>query len=201
MTCSKKRFAFITAAFVILSTLYFLSQTLCGDMCRRIIMGLPVAFLCVCGCIWGRRHPLHIVALLFSTLGDYAGEFSVPGISNIHMMIILFGIAQVHYILEFLRYRRPSHVKAVCRTYALSPVACVIYAMLLTGNVLHSCLQQRERKWMFVIGSVLFFISDSLILTRMLLPDHAFYGPAIMVTYFLAQYLLNINILACEEKN
>lgn len=199
MTCSKKRFAFISVSFVILSILYFLSQTICGDMGRRIIKGFPVAFLCVCGCIWGRKHPLHIVALLFSTLGDYAGEFGFQGVPTLHLMIILFGIAQVHYIMEFLRYRRPSPKKVSGRTFVLSPIACVIYAILLAGNVVHSCLQKRERKWMFAVGSVLFFISDSLILTRVLLPGHAFYGPAIMVTYFLAQYLLNINVLTCDE--
>lgn len=200
MKFSKTRLILITAIFTILSAVYICYAMNAGGMFRQIMKGVPLAFLTICGCIWGRKHPLVVVALFFSTLGDYAGEFKVPGIETLHMMIIFFGIAQIHYVLEFLKYRRPKRIKTSDKVYALSPVVIGIYALLLIGNVVHSCLQSRDRKWMFVIGSWLFLISDSMILARVLWPGHAFYGPAIMITYFIAQYLLSINTLAADEQ-
>lgn len=201
MSYNKRRFAIITAAYIILCLLYFFLPVVAGAMSRRILKGIPLAFLFVCGCIPDRKHPLALTAIFFSMLGDYAGEFSVPGIATLDMMIIFFGIAQIFYILEFRRYLRPVTARPSGRTYAMFPIACVIYAILLTGNVVHSCLQHRDRKWMFVTGSLLFLISDSMILYRGLFPAPEFVGPAIMITYFMAQYLLNINVLACSERN
>lgn len=201
MRTSKSGFTFITAAYTLLCLSYFFLPMLTGEMVRRILKGVPVAFLFICGCVRSRKHPLILIALLFSALGDYAGEFSVPGIATLDMMIILFGIAQIHYIMEFRRYIHPSKALSSGKVYAMSPVACIIYALLLIGNVVHSCLQRRDRKWMFVTGSFLFLLSDSMILARVLWPGYAFYGPAIMVTYFTAQYLLNINVLAYDGRN
>lgn len=197
MKSAKTRFASVTGIFLVLSALHVCYGLYADASARLITKVIPIAFLLLCACIWGRTHPRAVVALFFSLLGDIAGEMRLPGDLAFHLMILFFGIAQVHYIAEFLRYR-PGCMKKNGKVCSLTPLFCAVYGVLLVGNVIASSLQRRDRKWIFILGSVLFLISDATIAVRMFTPRYAFYNPLIMVTYYLAQYLLNITVIASD---
>ena len=64
------------------------------------------------------------------------------------------------------------------------------YALLLIGNLLSSIIAERKDKFRFVSGVLIFILSDSLILVRMLSGGFTLDNELVMFTYYLAQYLL-----------
>ena len=202
----KNRFAAITVVYAALALLHTLCLILNVEgFISPFTKGLPIIFLCVCTCIWAREHPRVILALMFSFLGDYAAELSLPGHLAFHLQIIFFAAAQVCYITEFLRYcgnkasgRRDGEGRGSLGDKALSltPILCACYGVLVLTTAITSFFQHREHKKMIVAGAVTFAVSDSLILVRMLTGGFPLDDTAVIVTYYLAQYLINIPLLA-----
>lgn len=193
---AKSRFATVTIVFAALSLLHLCyGMPVADHMTSAVLKGIPIFFLLACTCIWGRKHPRTIVALIFSFLGDSAGAMRLPGDWSFRLMVIFFGIAQIHYISEFLRYS-PARKIPADRACNLTPILCCLYAVVLLGNLITSGLQKRDHKKVFLTGSILFVISDSMIILRRLAPGFKYWGLAIMVTYYLAQYLLNIIVIS-----
>ena len=197
---NRERFTAITAVFLALSLLHILYGLQAGGATLAITKGLPVVFLFACACIWGRDHIRVIFALLFSFIGDYVAEAPLPGHSAFHLQITFFALAQVCYILEFLRYCPSARKQTSGKTLSLTPVLCGIYGLFVLGTVVTSCLQRRSQKGVFVAGAIIFAVSDSLILARMLTGGFPGDEVAVMGTYYLAQYLLNIVIISSMEK-
>ena len=189
----------VTAVFLILSLLHILFGLRTGGVALAVTKGLPVVFLFICACIWGRKHPRVILALLFSFIGDYVAEIPMPGHTAFHLQIAFFAIAQICYILEFLRYCPAVRGCTSGNALSLTPVLCGIYGICVLGTAVASCLQKRDRKGVFIAGAVIFAVSDSLILVRMLTGGFPGDEVAVMGTYYLAQYLLSIRILTSDK--
>ena len=195
---NRRRFAVITMAFLVLSVLHISLDLTVGGLASDFTKGLPVVFLFVCMCIWGMKHPRVILALLFSFLGDYAAETPLPGHTAFHMQIAFFAVAQICYILEFLRYC-PVRTRNSGKVLGLTPVLCGIYGLLVLSTAVVSTFQQREHKRTIVAGAFIFLVSDSLILVRMLTGGFPCQEIAVMGTYYLAQYLLSITFLTSDK--
>ena len=134
---NKKRLTIITAVVIILSILHICLDLTVGGFASDFTKGLPVVFLFVCMCFWGRKHPKVIFALMFSFLGDYAAETSLPGHTSFHLQIVFFAVAQICYILEFQRYC-PARTRNTGKAMSLTPVLCAIYGLCaLNGNCLY----------------------------------------------------------------
>lgn len=195
-TCGNKRgklrVAVITSVFAVLSLVHLCYGLNAGGTLAAVTKGLPIAFLLLCAIIWGRKHPCAGFALFFSLLGDEAGRISSQ--HSFELMVLFFAVAHVFYIRDFLRYipRSRFHEQDL---YSLVPFLCGGYAVFLISNLVFCCLQKREGKALFVAGSVLFLISDSLILLRMILGGFPHSGLWVMSTYYLAQYFLNVRVI------
>lgn len=197
---TKNRFLVITIPFVVLSLLH-LCYGLGGPATASIITkGLPILFLLVSACIWGKQHPWVIAALFFSLLGDESTELINDLTTARYFQISFFAVAQISYIKEFLRFR-PKRLKSEGTMLSALPVFCCIYGLLLSGNVASACIQKRKHKWTYVLGAWLFLISDSTILMGMLKVHIPYRGLIIMSTYYLAQYLLTIRCFCEESEN
>ena len=194
----KRRLAIITAVVIALSILHICLDLTVGGFASNFTKGLPVVFLFVCMCVWGRKHPKVILALMFSFLGDYAAETSLPGHTSFHLQILFFAVAQICYILEFLRYC-PARKSNTEKAMSLTPVFCAVYGLCVLSMAIVSTFQKRVHKRTIVAGAFIFLISDSLILVRILTGGFPCQQIAIMGTYYLAQYLLNITLLIPEK--
>lgn len=195
MTYSKKRLLLITIPFVILSLVHLHFCCNGPHMARAITKALPIGVLLIGMCIWGRKQPNMIHALFFCILGDLSTEVGLS--YPLYFQCTFFAVGQFFYIKEFLRYR-PKRPTNSGQFLSLAPLFCGVYALFLLNNLISSCLQERPNKRVFVTGSTLFVISDSLILVNILLQGFDHSSLMIMSTYYAAQYLINI-LPICEK--
>lgn len=163
-----------------------------------------------------------LAALAFSIGGDISGSLKpVFGDPAFLGQIALFSVAQVMYALSFVRMIRISPritaagwrwripflvmmaiyfvtvgilvLSAIDSTVLL--IACSVYFVLLIFTGSTSILQTRKFHPAFIAGASIFILSDSMIAI------HAFVHPVphravlVMVTYFLAQLLLNLTLV------
>lgn len=168
-------------------------------VCLWVLMPLLAIYLLArTGARPGRTTTLVLAALLFSWLGDAAGD-------PLLVKIVFFLIAQVIYVIAFLPYWRTSLVR---KPPALIPYAIVVLAlvavvgasageMLVPVAVYGICLGLMAVLSTGVnrtagLGGVLFVISDSVLAINAFVDGLAIPGAGvwIMVTYLLAQLLL-----------
>ena len=181
--------------FAALSLLHLAWGLNAPDAVSAITKGLPIAFLLVMAILRVRgSHKLVIGALFFSLCGDIVSELHLGHHLPLLLQIVFFAVAQICYIFEFRKYRPVSNRRKSLTNNTLSsvvPFFCCGYALLVVGNIVCASLQKRPHKAWFVSGAVIFAISDSTILARMIVHGFPCSGIIIMSTYYLAQFLLN----------
>lgn len=168
-----------------------------------------------------------LAALFFSMIGDVFGEWkgSPCGLSAFVLQIASFAVAQIFYAISFAEYFRkdPSVLHNVFRIllcvclavymiwfgmYVLSfveepslNIAVPVYVILIGTMGLFSIIQFRKRQGLFIIGALLFILSDSVIAYRSFVGPVPRAGLIIMSTYYAAQLLLNISLVKCNDKH
>lgn len=168
-----------------------------------------------------------LCALVFSILGDTAGEYKVGNMEFIAfvLQIVFFIFAQVSYTICFVNHiDRKAGVTGwtpwgvasavVIFSYicfvgfkvfsALDDVvliiACGIYMCSLLGTGFSAAQQKRPYRWIFVVGAMFFIFSDSIIALNTFVTDVPHSGLIIMSTYFVAQFLLNITLVPTRRE-
>jgi len=207
MTSNWKRFALITAIFAVLSLVHIFAGLNCTRTLRILTKVLPILFLCFCVFL-KRGRSMATAALVSSFLGDFIPETGWAGEWGFMSMVFFFAIAQICYICEFSAYtgRKTRGFLFIIPVFLIPitsvlpadfsvPIACTVYGILVLGNIFTASRQKRAHKLLFVTGALIFLISDSTILLRMLGIEIPFAAEFIMSTYFLAQYLLNIVVI------
>lgn len=145
---------------------------------------------------------LLLAALLFSWLGDGAGDF-FPAAPTLPLMLLFFGIAHIAYIALFWRYLRRRRFPWWALVYVLwwagmlaflSPslgtlfIPVALYGIVLGGT---AALAARCHP-IIATGAAFFLISDTVLAVRLfrpeLLPDWT--SPLVMITYTLGQGLI-----------
>lgn len=183
-----------------------------------------VAILCNRKAI-GRRTLVPVAAaLVLSVLGDTAGEFKFGEIIDIAfiLQIAFFVVAQVCYTVSFVRNiedkwwkmtRREAVLKiagillifiyiffVASKVFAALDsivfiIACAVYMGTLLASGTTSILQKRKGLALFVLGAMFFIFSDSIIAINSFVEPVEHPRAIIMSTYFLAQLLLNVNLV------
>ena len=183
-----KRQSLLHIVFILVSLVYVCVFTNKSDALSTVLKALPI-FILLLGHIFSAKINLRIVfALIFSICGDVASELSLPSSLPFKLQISFFSCAQFCYILEWSKFWKKRNKSEV----AISIVPFLIggYALLLIGNLLSSIIAERKDKFRFVSGVLIFILSDSLILVRMLSGGFTLDNELVMFTYYLAQYLL-----------
>jgi uncharacterized membrane protein YhhN len=164
---------------------------------------------------WRRRERLYALALAFSAAGDaflaIDGErLFVPGLASFlatHLLlIVVFARIPRHAVAPPSKGRRTAGllIPLVAVSYAalLVPdlgklaVAVILYIAAITGMAV---MALRVRPLAVPIGAVAFMISDSLISLDKFLWHADWLGPAIWLTYALAQLLIARGMLVSRD--
>ena len=214
----------VAAGFTALAAAYFLVAPGCPGWVRICLKLLPDMFLAAALVSTMRRCSdralvlTAISALLFSLAGDALGELKrgLWGEYAFVFQIGAFAVAQILYAASFLRFvslgrvgvRRILYVMLLLAYFIVMGVlllpnvdsvglkfAVTIYMCLLAAMSMTAVLQTRPGYACFASGAVLFVISDSMIAVGMFLGSFPHRGFLIMLTYFAAQLLLNINLI------
>lgn len=194
---NKKVLIIFTSLYALLCSSHLFWGLDLGNPQHVITKALPIAALVIASLVWRPGKTKLTLALLFSLAGDVASELHLGGELPDLLMIAFFAVAQLFYILEFA-----SHISFKRREKAMSilPGLTAVYALLLVGMAASASIQKREHKICYVLGAVLFLISDGMILLSMLGASFSCLGFLIMLTYYAAQYLLNIPTLTHSRK-
>ncbi|WP_353055581.1 lysoplasmalogenase family protein [Leucobacter sp. CX87] len=164
---------------------------------------------------WPRAAVIALLAAIAASwLGDGAGTF-FPGLPELPMMLLWFGVAHIVYIALFWRTRGlgrgrpPLWALAYVAWYVvllavLGPhTGALFWGIAAYGLVLGATAVSASRcgpiaAW----GGVWFLASDSILAFRLFLPDAMpdWTSPAVMVTYTLGQGLIVAGVLAALRK-
>lgn len=198
---------FITLAMVaycILASVYFI-QHYCWDNIFGITIALPTLFATTLTAM-RRRHGGWFIplALLFSTLGDYAGS-----VDNFLMQVMFFAFAHIFFICDFLPHRKFSAIKAaaiagigiaavgylgfVCShiTEVSFSRAIMVYGLIIWLMGSAAILQNRQYRGWYIAAAMLFIFSDGVIAYGFV--EQLPYSTAlIMPTYYAAQAIFTV---------
>lgn len=216
----------ILMVFLLLAAVYILLDKDMPPCPNAVLKALPSVFLMVALFCSRRSQPsrsewlLPFLALLFSIIGDTAGEMHL-GKMTLPIMMLFFGIAHIFYISSFLRHsdiRRGRVTKIAMSVVFVSYASFLvylllsrvsdgimktgihIYAIMLAMMCITCLLQERKGKWLMFAGAVLFLMSDSLLaLHRFVCPIPA-RSFIVMTTYYAAQLLINVPVILKTEK-
>ncbi len=157
-----------------------------------------------------------VIAILFSAVGDIllaldgaVGNFFVPGLAS-------FLIAQVTYAILFWQHSKLNRQR-LWLTAGYAPIAFILawfilpasgellipvtaYLIAISAMVLGAAFCNRPWQWLFV-GACTFALSDSLIAINKFIEPLPYAGVAIMLTYYLAQYMIVTGMIKPEDKN
>jgi len=166
-------------------------------------------------------------ALVFSILGDTAGEYKVGDMEFIAfvLQIVFFIFAQISYTTCFVKHidakagftkwtpwGTAAAVVIICYLGFIGfkvfsnldsvvlIIACSIYLCSLLGTGTSAAQQKRPYRWMFIIGAMFFIFSDSIIALNTFVSPVPHSGLIIMSTYFIAQFLLNITLIPTRKE-
>lgn len=204
---------FTTALFLSLAALYFLP----ADIPWKL--AYPVAALFVAS-LWLTHWEVSL-ALLFSAMGDVAGSAG-----EILWQMGLFAVAHLWYILFFVRRyfakvdkrdgkvsrRTVVHLSifSLCVLAVMAVAFALVvpeipagvvriaggaYAVVICGMFLMALLQ---RSSLYALGAALFVISDLVLAWNLFVEPVENAGAMIMVTYYLAQWLIFIRATPYE---
>ncbi|WP_299730180.1 lysoplasmalogenase [uncultured Endozoicomonas sp.] len=210
-----KRF---TLAFWLLSLIYLVFMNAMPSALAVVSKAAPIFLLLVP--VWsmlvGKLRTGMVIAIIFSAGGDIflaldgvAGDFFVPGLGS-------FLIAQVTYAVLFWQRTAFNDRQRWWLAVLYIPVVAVLawfilpasgqlmipvtaYLLAISAMVLGAAFCQRPWQWLF-LGASTFAISDSLIAINKFLYPLPYASLMIMVTYYLAQYMIVSGILKPETK-
>lgn len=164
---------------------------------------------------WPRAAMLALAAaIVASWLGDGAGTF-FPGLPELPMMLLWFGVAHIVYIVLFWRTRGVGRGRVplwalvfvawyVVLLAVLGPhTGALFWGISAYGLVLGATAASASRCGPVVAwGGVWFLVSDSILAFRLFLPDAMpdWTSPAVMVTYTLGQGLIVAGVVAALRK-
>ena len=158
------------------------------------------------------------LALVFSMLGDAAGEMKIGRFTDIAFIcqIGLFVVAQILYTCSFCfnidLKSRPSAVPLAIIVaylgfigYKVLPAmgggaflaAGIMYISALLGTGTTSVLQKRPQQFLYIIGAMIFIVSDSVIALNSFVLEQPLPHSHLLImgTYFVAQLLLNYKLI------
>ncbi len=201
---SKGFITLVMVAYAILCAIYFV-QHYCWDNIFGVVIALPTLFAATL-CFMRRRHggwciPL---ALLCSTMGDYAGAAG-----NFMAQLSLFAVAHIFFINDFLPRHKLSWPKSIA--IAALAVAAGLYLNFIVGHVGDATIksaiviygvviwlmaasaiaQSRDGYGWYVVAAMLFIFSDGVI-------AYGFVEPLpcatalIMPAYYAAQAIFTV---------
>lgn len=204
---------FTTALFLSLAALYFLP----ADIPWKLAFPVGLLFL---ASLWLTRWEVSL-ALLFSAMGDVAGSAG-----EILWQMGLFAVAHLWYILFFVRRyfakvdkrdgkvsrRTVVHLSifSLCVLAVMAVAFALVvpgmpagavriarcaYTMVICGMFLMALLQ---RSSLYALGAALFVISDLVLAWNLFVEPVENAGAMIMVTYYLAQWLIFIRATPYE---
>ncbi len=165
------------------------------------------------------------LALLFSMLGDAAGEMKIGRFTDIAFIcqIGLFVVAQILYTCSFCfnidLKSRPSGATLALKAVPLAIIvaylgfigykvlpamgggaflaAGILYISALLGTGTTSVLQKRPQQFLYIIGAMIFIVSDSVIALNSFVLEQPLPHSHLLImgTYFIAQLLLNYKLI------
>lgn len=202
----------VTGAFIALVLNYFFAPEI------PYKLAFPVGLLFLAS-MW--LTPWEVtLALLFSCIGDYFGASD-----TFEWQLAFFGVAQLFYILFFVRRYRTKvergdklTARAIGHLSIFSMMIIVllvttftyivpqvpegwlrvgvgVYTILICGMFLMALLQ---RSSLYALGGALFVVSDLILAWNMFVEPVEYAGAMIMITYYLAQWLLFIRATPYE---
>lgn len=203
---------FVTGAFIALVLNYFFV----ADISFKL--ALPVGLLFIAS-MW--LTPWEVtMALLFSCVGDVFGSY---GLFEVQMAS--FAAAHIFYIIFFVRRYRTkvergkkftaravghlSIFSMMIMLLLVTAFTCIVpevqegglrigvgvYALLICGMFLMALLQ---RSSLYALGAALFVVSDLILAWNKFVEPVEYAGVMIMITYYLAQWLLFIRATPYE---
>lgn len=215
-------------AWVVFVIVYFFTSE--SSLAVRIIFKAMPEILIITALVASRERierPTFIAvmcALVFSILGDTAGEFKGGNVHQIAFItqIAMFVVAQICYSVSFIRHIEFSALKngrvlavklPLCALFlaglgivagkvlpAMGSTAFVIagcvYMFALVATGLCSVLQTRKGLVFFIIGAAIFIFSDATIAINSFVAPVNHSGLIIMITYYVAQLLLNYKLIS-----
>lgn len=181
----KKRFLLIETLFALTASYHTVIGLNTAPLPQAISKGIPILIL-LAGVLTAPKPEIRIVlALIFSYLGDMSSELIMDNDFPFLSQMFFFSCAQLFYILEFSRSE-----KAEGKNFSFVPFFMVPYAGLLLGMVGCACFCKRGRSRKRILGALLFLLSDSLILVRMLSNGFPLDNQLVIATYYFAQWCL-----------
>lgn len=207
----------ISLTFWIFSLIYILLMNQLPVALAVVSKAAPILLLLIP--VWkllsGKVRTGMVIAILFSAGGDIllaldgaVGNFFIPGLAS-------FLIAQVAYAVLFwqgFRFNKQRQwlaagyipVAMVLAWFILPAsgelmIPVVAYLLAISAMVLGSAFCNRPWQWLFV-GASTFALSDSLIAINKFIQPLPYAGVAIMLTYYLAQYMIVTGIFQPEDK-
>ena len=195
--------------FVVLSVLNLLSVALAIEWLRMLTKPLLIPALLV---FYIDKNPKLdrgiIIAMFFSFLGDIflLGQntlYFLLGLGNFLAAQIIFTLKMGERILkkrsDLFQAGLPYMAYAFGLLYLLIPVlgelapAVLVYALVICSFGILSLtyyLQQHQNGSWIATGAFLFILSDSMIALNQFYFKRDFFGPAVMLTYLLAQWMI-----------
>lgn len=164
---------------------------------------------------------LAVLALIFSMAGDFSADMhQLLGGNTLYFQLGLFAVAQFIYAASFSRNRQKTETISRARlvggtvarillllyvvfygSFCMSHASGLIYYALgiyitLIASMFMTCsLQDRDGYAVFLLGALLFIISDSSIAYGMFVGQYPCRDEVVMTTYYAAQLLLNIMLV------
>ena len=208
----------ISIIFCTLAIIYILLMNQLPVLLAVVAKSAPIFLLLVP--IWlslsGKLRTGMIIAILFSAGGDILlaldgaiGDFFVPGLAS-------FLIAQVTYAILFWQHCRFNSQRqwlaagyipiAFTLAWFILPasgellIPVTAYLIAISAMVLGAAFCNRPWQWLFV-GASTFALSDSLIAINKFIQPLPYASIAIMVTYYLAQYMIVSGMIKPEDKH
>ncbi|WP_083232428.1 lysoplasmalogenase [Endozoicomonas atrinae] len=208
----------ISIIFCTLAIIYILLMNQLPVLLAVVAKSAPIFLLLIP--IWlslsGKLRTGMIIAILFSAGGDILlaldgaiGDFFVPGLAS-------FLIAQVTYAILFWQHCRFNSQRqwlaagyipiAFTLAWFILPasgellIPVTAYLIAISAMVLGAAFCNRPWQWLFV-GASTFALSDSLIAINKFIQPLPYASIAIMVTYYLAQYMIVSGMIKPEDKH
>lgn len=214
-----KRNYFIIGLYSALGILYIFLKRNVAPWTDVFFKALPIVLLIVLLGVSLKRAKdkaaviLPMIALFFSFLGDSSGEAPIlHGDMKFIFMMLFFAVAHVFYIISFCRFadwkRKPIVPLLLVLYYIaiiliLNPhmphnvikIGAYVYMTLILVMGACASMQKRPGLPLFIIGAILFILSDSILAYCRFVTPLPGRDVLVMGTYYAAQLLLNLRLV------